>query len=149
MPYFDVADDDHKALLPDSIRGGAELENVAADAEADVIAAFTDTCPSASSLDCVQLLDADGDGIGLYVCLKGYTTDPAEAEQNLAAAMRRSIAEVIRWKWPQRNREPSLSAESTDMGKSRTFRSDSEVPIPASALRWLVPYDSRKPVYYL
>ncbi len=148
MPYFDVNEATHTALLPDSIRGGSELTNVAADAEAEVIAAFTDTRPSASSLDCVQLLDAAGDGIGRYVCLKGYTTDPDDAEQNLATAMRRSIAAVIRWKWPQRNREPSLASESTDMGKSRTFRSDSEAPIPAGALRWLMPYDTRVPVYF-
>ena len=153
MPYFDTTDDDHKAMLPPGIRDDGDLADVAADAEADVIDHFTEGPEGnarplryVAGRDRTELTDADGDGIGLYVYLMGYAADPASAEQNLVAAMRRTIAEVIRWRMAQRKKAPLKASESGDAGtfSGFSFRGDSERPFPPNAFRRLRKYDTRR-----
>jgi len=154
VPYFDTTDEDHLKFLPDDIRSASdELANVAAEAEADVIAHYTAPADdtdlhtsyySINTRTCTELTDANGDGIGLYVWLRGYAADPTNAEQNFAAAMRREIAGVIRWRWTQRRKDPLLRFEASGQFKSRTFTTDSENPFPPGFGRWLAPYDTRR-----
>ena len=146
MPYYDATSAEHKKLLPTDLREASDLANVAAEAEADVIQHFISEDPPASSLDYVELQDDDGYGIGRYVCLRGYATDPAEAETFLQTNMRREIAGVIRWRLKQREKDPLIASESSGEFKGRTFRSDAEQPFPPGFGRWLRNYDTRRPL---
>jgi len=146
VPYFDPTNEEHLKLLPTDMREASDLTNVAAEAEADVIQYFTSEDPPTSSLDYVELQDDDGYGIGRYVCLRGYATDPTEAETFLQTAMRREIAGVIRWRLKQREKDPLIASESSGEFKGRTFRNDAEQPFPPGFGRWLRPFDTRRPL---
>ena len=155
MPYFDTTEATHLVMLPEGIRADSDLANVAAEAEADVIAHFTegregnsDPVKYLMSRDRTELTDGSGNGIGLYVYLMGYEADPADAEQNLVAAMRRTIAQVIRWRIQQREKNALRASESGDAGtfSGFSFRGDAERPFPPGAFRWLGGFDTRRPL---
>ena len=163
--YFSTAAD--LGLLPPGMRTDAELANVAALAEADVIQHFTQDPPYflyTEQLGLQGFIDASI-GVGedittqapyagavvpqVRVYLRGYKADSADplVDPNLKYALKRAIAEVIAWRlWQWKQLEPGVSAASgTDGGtpKSRTFRPTAEDRFPPEWYRWLLPYDSR------
>jgi len=158
VPYFDAEDNEHLKLLPSELRAADELANVPAEAEADVLAKYTvrgdeglvdDGFGYLTTRTRTQLKDASGNGIGVYIYLDGYDETPAQAEPNFAAALRREIASVIRWRFKQRQRDPLISSASSGEFMSKTFRGDSENAFPPGFGRWLRPYDTRRPLEVL
>ena len=163
--YFVVATD--TALLPPGIRAHAELANVAALAEADVIGAYTDD-PAyflyTTQLGLQGFLDVSigrGEDITnqsapstavvpqVRVYLKGYKVDSADAnvDPNLKLALKRTIAEVIAWRLNQwsGNIEPGVAMSTGTDGsvpKSKSFRPTAEDIFPPGWDRWLRPYDT-------
>jgi len=157
VPYFDATNQEHLKLLPEGIRTDGDLANIAADAEADVIGHYTERGgavpsvadpPILTARERYQLTDAQGNGIGVYVYLKGYDPDPAQAEQNLVTAMRRAIAAVIRWRRAQRDKDPLHASEAGDAGtfSGFSYRKDAENTFPPGFSRYLRHYDTRRPL---
>lgn len=152
--YFIVAND--KTLLPPDIRTDPELANVAPLAEADVIGMFTEAPPYLNyTARAGQLADgivsqevqgvdisASVTGPQLRVYLRGYAVDAAQADTNLAAAMKRTIAEVIRWRMNQWKREQGLSSSSDSVGKNRAYLENFQDAFPPEWDRWLRPFRS-------
>lgn len=166
-PYFDAGNDDDKKLLPPSVRSNTELLNVAALAEAAVIAFFTENPPAFlfTAYDAALRGGAlIGTGLGvaewgtgtditaatdgaaqLRVYLQGYKADAADpnVDPNLKAALKYSIAHVIRWWVTGWGREPGVQSASDVAGKSRSFRENAEDALPPGWDTWLVPFDIR------
>jgi len=154
-PYFDFEDSAHLALLPAEVRSLSDLENLVARAEAEILSFFTLTAQEVaftvrdSGRTRTELLDGSGDGIGIYIYLKGYDLDPDDAEANFATAFRREISGAITWliEWDRNDR--SIASEGDGIGKSRTYRTDATDPLPPDFPRFLQPFDSREPAWSL
>ena len=155
MPYLDTANEEHLKLLPENVRGDGDLANIAAEAEADVIDHYTtrgdDAAPVSdppyhATREATELTDAEGDGIGVYVYLRGYDPDPDQAEQNLAGAIRRGVAAVIRWRMKQWDKDPLHASEAGDAGtfSGFSYRRDAENPFPPGFSRYLCNFDTRR-----
>lgn len=80
MPYFDPTAEADQNLLPSSVRAHAELSNVSAQVESEIIGYYTD-------------VDVYGDA--LRVRLLGYHATPASAKATLREQLRQTIAEVV------------------------------------------------------
>lgn len=137
-------------LLPSHLRADENLATLSEVVEADIVARYTvstadapayawtatpwgwtlDTGPAAGM---VKLAD------NLYIRLRGYAPDAADAEAYFAAAMRREIAHVLRWRLGQAKRDPSITQESTD-DRSKTYRDDAAEPFPATFPLYLRPF---------
>lgn len=162
--YFDSNDVAHLALLPPEMREAQDLADVAAEAEADVINVFTKRTPD---LRYTALQPAVGDGaptvllysdrqatmIGdqLYVFLHGYQEDAdhASVDPDFKVAMRRAIAEVIKWRLRRWSQDLAVQSEGNRDGMSRSWRDSAEDPFPKGWSRWLREYDTREPVWVM
>jgi hypothetical protein len=146
--YFVVADD--KPLLRPANRTNADLANVAADAEKDVIGAYTDrahytlyTARVGSSEGTPEFVN---EALSLYVFLRGYKVDAADAltDPDLKDALKREIAGVIDWRLMQRDVNTLTTSESDGAGKSVSLRPGAEGVFPPGFGRRLRPYDIRE-----
>lgn len=165
--YFDPTDSTHLALLPVGMRQDSDLATIAAQVEADVIGFFTKQGPYINFTNLERFLEngivttevvgEDVTATGspsnaivphLYVYLKGYKADANDAnvDPNLKAALRRTIAEVIRWRMTQWKRE--LGVQQAGKGKDRTmFSPDAYDPFPQGWDRWLIQFRADDPLW--
>jgi len=149
--YFQTSDPDHLALLPTKLRGASELVDVAAEAERMVIDQFT--APAPDLLYTARLIRnrqvtvvATVDGTDILVYLRGYAVDADAADANLALALRRAIANVIRWRLAQSRVDPIVASESSaDGSKTVTYRNEALDGMPDGWDDPLAPYDTREP----
>lgn len=145
--YFTHTNEPDLALLPERYRGYSDLENIAAQVEADVISRFTDfnqaTGYTRRSYNPASTeINAD---TGLAVFLSEYEADASAADVNFADAMRRTIADCIAWRIRWVNSNPLLAGESTsESGKSRTYRQQAFSMFPPSWDWRLKSYDTRE-----
>lgn len=162
--YFDPNDVAHLALLPAELREAQDLADVAADAEADVINVYT---RRAADLRYTAQLPAIGDGaptvllysnrtatkigVDLYVFLEGFQedADAATVDADFKVAMRRAIAEVIKWRLRRWSQDLAVQSEGNRDGMSRSYRDSAEDPFPKGWSRWLREYDTREPVWVM
>lgn len=144
MPYFRVSGSQNDLLLlPKLLRDNEDLSAVAAHAEADVITHFTRQYYHEDA----TVLDA-GECSERYVYLRGFTEDAAEATDAFKAAMRRCVAEVIRWRLA-RDSKPANVASEGGKERSKDYRADAESSLPpigwdAPLLPWRI---SSAPLY--
>jgi len=131
--YFDSTDADDKALLHASIRAHAELANVAALVEEEVLRHYTlgDTAS------------------GREVYLQGYTADADAADAALRESLRRTVGEVTSHRLRHYDKEPGLVRESRG-GRSKQWSAKGVDPNwPDGWTRRLVDFDTRTPFYNL
>lgn len=128
MPYFRVGPGvpNDLTLLPKELRDHSDIANIAANAEADVIAHYT----RQEAHDDATQLDA-GTVAERYVWLRGYEEDDGDALAAFATAMRRAIANVIRWQIARDRKTPNVVFEGGEPGTTgKTFRTDAESKLP-------------------
>jgi hypothetical protein len=128
--YFrtDPTEDNDLALLPPAIRDYADMANVAASAEEDVLAEFTRDRIDDGGL--AVILD-ENTPVERFVWLKGYAPDPFDAEDAFVAAYRREIANVIRWRIARDDKKPNVDSETASSSRTtRSYRSDAEERFP-------------------
>jgi hypothetical protein len=136
----------HVTYLPERYREHSDLDNIASRVEADVISQYTKFQhplgytartynPTATEIN---------SDTGLSVFLSEYEVDADDADTNFADAMARTIADVIAWRIRWEAANPLLSAESSDLGKSRTYRTTAISMFPPNWDSRLRPYDTRE-----
>jgi hypothetical protein len=156
--YFDTEDEANcLALLPTELRVSEDLVFLAAQCEADVLNTFTrrvnttsyTNFPIAATLPVAfrstSVYTDLGNGLGVF--LAGYTVDPTQCEDPLfVTAMRRTVAEVYRWRYQQNRRDVQVKQLSGGSGTAssgqKTFIGYDSLP-PAWD-RYLKPYDTRE-----
>jgi hypothetical protein len=149
--YFDSTQATDKNLLPPEFRSAADLANVAADVEKDVIGHYTehgrDTLFRASR-DFSQPGEQVNENLSLWVRLRGYKADAAHADvdPDLRDALKRTIADVITWRLRQHNADPLMASESSDQ-RSKTWRDSAVYTFPRSWDRRLRNFDLTEPVW--
>jgi hypothetical protein len=154
--YFDTTDATNcLALLNPDLRGSVTIPWLAGECEADVLNAFTKQFnpityvgyPIAAvlpiSFASTSVFTDLGNGLGVF--LRGYTVDPTQCTDPLfVKAIRRTIAGVITWRWPQTQRDPQVKqasgAGSLSAGQKTWSSYD---PLPPAWDRYLKPYDTR------
>jgi len=152
-------------LLPATQRSATELGRLASEAEADIIARYTDYIAPASYRGAADLADpgrarsplvyrssrytATADGLrGVF--LDGYTVDADDCtSEPFKDAMKRAVAAVVSWRLDQTTRNLAAISVSghAGMNSSITYNTDHADPWPAGWDRWLRPYDTRPPNY--
>lgn len=146
-PYFDVTNEDHILLLPDTMRSVDDIESIAGRAERDVISMFIRRVSSSYPLlDQDNLVNAT---IGLGVYLLGYKLDAADpdVDPDLEVALRETIADVIEWRLRRRLKDPQIQSSSDDAGKTQTFRPETREDFPPDFDWRLQPFDARDPTW--
>jgi hypothetical protein len=156
--YFDPTDATTcLALLPVSQRTSVDLARLSAECEADVLNHFTKPLIGATyagypapvtlpvSFRSTSVYTALGNGLAVY--LRGYTVDPSQCLDPLfVLAMRRTVASVFQWRFPQLQRDVQIkqsAGQSGTMGAGqKTFTTFDSLP-PAWE-RYLKPYDTRE-----
>ena len=127
MPYFDWTDDEHLLLLPRGMRDYEDLESVSARAEAQVIAHYTVSTISPQGLfgtfKYVSTFTNVPEGAteitdNRAVCLRGYAVDPLAATDALRDALKRAVAEQMRWLRARDAREADVMGESKGRASS-------------------------------
>lgn len=93
--YFNPADADDLKLLHSSVRTNAELANVAARVETDVIRYYS---------------EYDSASTSYVVALRGYAADADQAEATFKAAMKQTIADLISFQLRSYSNEPGVKA---------------------------------------
>ncbi len=144
--YFQVTEKADLELLPETMREGKELSGIAVQAERDVIAQFTERFTAVSHYE--GLLNTDiylNMDLSLVIFLRGYTTDSGDADVDvdMKAALKDTIAEVIKWRMRKRLVNPLLDSQSDDSGKSVTYRSETREPFPPNWDWRMTPFDAR------
>lgn len=151
--YFDSTVQGDKNLLPPAARTNADLANVAARAEKDVINQYTDrahyivyTARAGTSEGSPELINS---ALGIYVYLRGYKVDANDAAVNagLKDALKNEIADVISWRIARRDVNTLTTSESDGSGKSQSMHPNAVGLFPPGFGRWLRPYDLREPVW--
>ena len=151
--YFDSTVAADKNLLPPAARTNADLTNVAARAEKDVIGQYTNrahyllfTARQASSEGTPELVNAT---LSIYVYLRGYKVDAADAatDAGLKDALKNEIADTIAWRIAQRDVNTLTTSEADGSGKSVQLRPDANALFPPGFGRWLRAFDIREPVW--
>lgn len=129
MPYFRTSGNPNDlTLLPEELRDHTDVANIAAAAEADTIDRFTHPVTDPDEL--AVMLD-EGTAVERYVWLKGYAVDPAQAIASLTTALRREIAEVIRWRAARAAKKANLVSETAgNPMTSKQYRDDAEALYP-------------------
>lgn len=155
--YFQVTSAACLLMLPPSIRTSVDLAWLAAEAEHDVIRMFTKPVnrvtylnyPAPAQLPVALRLTSVftdlGNGNGVF--LTGYTVDPAQCtDPNLIADIRRTVADVIRWRYPQNQRDVQVKQRSAPSGTSMSGSTtwESYDPLPPAWDQWLKLYDTRE-----
>jgi hypothetical protein len=150
--YFDSTGTD-KLLLPPAARTNADLANVAARAEKDVINEYTGRAPyvmytarTGTSEGSPELINAS---LGIYVYLRGYKVDAADAaaDAGLKDALKNEIADVIAWRIARRDVNTLTTSEADGSGKSQSIHPNAVGLFPPGFGRWLRSYDLREPVW--
>lgn len=144
-------------LLPAALRRDEDLAAIAAACEADVLAAYTKTVPSSSNVrgssgltgfaatDLSEAYALDFTR-GVYIFLRDYDPTVASCEPLLAQALKREIADLIRWRHRQWRADPLTASESAgDGGKASAFREDKNRRFHESFGVHLLPFDIRPP----
>jgi hypothetical protein len=152
--YFDYTQAGDKNLLLPAQRTNADLVNVAAEAEKDVIEQYTERAhyswyTARLSLNAELAPEPVNTNLGLYVFLRGYkqnAADPA-VDPDLKDALKREIADVISWRFRQRDVNTLTTSESDGAGKSVSLRPDSNATFPRGFGRRLRRFDIREPVW--
>lgn len=175
-PYFDATNEFDTNLLPAALRTDSELLVLAQLVEADVIAHFTRHVPSTAYTaregvsdeprfgDSGWVTDVVGEDVSnqaapagavvpqIRVYLRGYKADAADpaVDPNLKLALKRAIAEVIRWRLAQwKSEQQALSSSADGGGKSRSYRDSADDPFPKGWDRWVRPFRSDEPLAVL
>lgn len=170
--YFDPKVQADLLLLPPALRTNAELGNVAALAEAAVIGYYTSNPPyflytaydawahaiaSGAGQPGSWLLGYAERGSGtdvsatttnaaqVRVYLTGYKADASDAavDPNLKAALRMTVAQVVRWWLTGWGREPAVQSASDAQAKSRTYRDNADDAFPPGWDMLMAPFDAR------
>lgn len=147
--FFDVTVAGHLAILPEQLQDFDDIADLADDAESELLNLYTAALGNPGSGNGYELLDAAGDGIGLYIYLIGYDPFTTDAEQNLADAIIRTVAKVMRWVFSQNKRDPALKSEFSSQGGSQTYRIDHEAPLPPNTIRRLKNFSSKPATWAL
>ncbi len=146
--YFDAKNDNHLKLLPPSLRKAEDVADLATIVEADVIAVYTDPFNNEDFTLRETIRSSEEQGDFEFVHLAGYKldADDVDTDPGLLLALRRTIAEVIRWRAAQWKREMGVASESDDRGKNRTYTLDAHsTNFPPGWDRWLDKFDTREP----
>jgi len=151
--YFDSTGNDKLLLVP-AVRTNADLANVAAEAEKDVIEHYSDrshyfwyTARYGAPIEGTpELVNAN---LGLYVYLRGYKVDANDAavDTSLKDALKREIASVIEWRIKQRDVNLLTTSEADGSGESVQLRPDANAVFPPGFGRRLRRFDIREPVW--
>ena len=156
--YFDTTDATIcLPLLPVNLRTSVDLLRLAAESEADLINHFTKPINRVTYLNypapaqlpvALRLTSVFTDlknGVGVF--LAGYTVDPSQCTDLLfVMAMRRTVALIIGWRYPQTQRDVQVRQAT---GSSGTAAAGQKSWAPFDALppawaRYLKPYDTRE-----
>jgi len=150
--YFDIDNEAHIGLLPETMRGVDDIANVAARTERDVISMYT----MRASPNTNPMIGLIGDpfinqDLGLVIFLIGYRQEAnnPNTDPDLLAALTDTIADVIEWRLRRRLKDPMVSAQSDDSGKSTTYREDARHDFPLDWDWRLEPFDARPPMWSL
>jgi hypothetical protein len=151
--YFDSTDTTCLGLLQASLRGSSDLARLAAECEADLINYYTKPIRTRPypSLPFQVLLTTQsfytdlGNGTGVF--LKGYTIDPTQClDAFFVLSMRRTIAMIIEWRFPQTQRDVQVlqfaGASGTLAAGQKTWISFDDLPPGWS--RYLSQFDTRE-----
>lgn len=151
--YFNPADQNDLAYLPENFRQDSRVAALAPIVEADVIGEYTRSLPSTFDLyrinESVYPLVVIGtyERLGTYlgVFLRGYKADASDSavDPYFKVAMKRAIAEVLVWRIQQVRVDPMVESESAD-NKSKTYRPEASEPFPPSWKRWLLPFETQE-----
>lgn len=166
--YFDATAPADLQLLPQYMQSDSELAYIASQVEADVISMYTERAPYylytarqeylrnglVSTETVGEDISAQNAPTGaitpqLRVYLKGYKADASDAlvDPNLKTALKRTIAEVIRWRIVQWKREQGLMSSSDSEGTSRSYGPQSSDPFPPNWNRYLKPFESGEAIF--
>jgi len=155
--YFDASGPTTPSMLmlPPTMRTNSDIARLAAEAEADVINAFTRPLnavtyfnyPAPASLPvALQLTSVFTDlGTGAGVFLRYYTTDASLCTvPDFVTAMQRTVAAIIQWRFTQSKRDVQIRSRSggAGIGSNETYLPYDDLP-PAWT-RWLKLYDTRE-----
>ncbi len=151
MPYFDPELEADILLLPESQRKSGEIENVAPQAEADVIRFYTRRASRHSALGFPALAEVVNQDLSLVVFLLGYKVSPTDpgTDPDLRQALKETIAGVVSWRLMRRNRDKAIITESTDIGKTVTWNTHGAASFPPQFDWRLSNYDLRQPTWAL
>ena len=156
MAYFDATSETDLRLLPQAMKKNPELQRIADDAEADIVAAYTDTMQRSTvgeyRSDIFELADGKH---GVF--LRGYNSDVTsatgyDADRNnwsgFAAAMRRAVAKIVEHRLRYEGDDPSIVQETR--GRRTVVRKRPVNQKYPSGWRDLLSlYDIRQPVYII
>lgn len=147
--YFNPGAPEDLRLLPTGARDAKDLPDVAGLAEADVINCYTRTIFYVATWMTVYRPATQLAGTDRWVFLRGYKEDAAQVtDAGFALAMKRAIAEVIRWRLGDWKNDPRVASEgSTAEGRSKSYRDGADDNFPEGWDRWLEPYDTREPAW--
>ena len=147
--YFNPDDVDDQRLLPAMIRGAQDLAEAAASAEADVLNEFTVAFLPDDNFRLTYRPATQLAGTNRWVFLRGYTEDPDDpaVDAGLKMALKRAIAEVVRWRLRTWKIDPTVQAQGTGEGASISYRENTVEPFPLYWSRWLQAYDTREPAW--
>jgi len=155
--YFQVTNAACLAMLPPDLRTSVDLAFLATEAEFDVLSFYTKPInrvtylnyPAPAQLPVALRLTSVftdlGNGNGVF--LLNYTIDPTQCtDPGLVTAIRRTVAEVIRWRYPQLKRDVQVKQRSAPSGTSvsgSTTWIDFD-QLPPGWNRWLRLWDTRE-----
>jgi len=163
--YFDHTDPAHLALLPVGMRRSTELEDLAPEVEQDVLNHYTRRQHD-MRYTVLQPVSAPPVGVaarptfvftprgyatdignGALVYLAGYTADSSDAlcDPNLRNALRREVADVLKWRLAQLSHDVGVASVSGQGGVTKSYREHADDPFPPHFGRWLKAYDTRPP----
>lgn len=160
MPYFDLGNTTCTNMLPADIRCRTDIGFLASGAEADILQHYTRQAPDVrgTALDDARGVDTGYENLSAtttdpVVYLRYYKADPTDLttadELSFLAAMRRSIAALIRLRAAQE--DVSLTVRSETRGRRSVSYWEQANPlsgdVPRSVTKWLKPYD-RRPVTF-
>lgn len=151
--YFVPTATECLSLLVSAVRSHQDLEVIAPDAEADVIAHYTRQGTvdllAINTLDPYSIGRAYHLGDGVWVGLKNYTPDASSCtDAGLVLALRRTIADVINWRLAKRADAPHLQSVSTQAGTFKTPRRDAVDPFPPGDWPYRLKRWDLRPVSY-
>ena len=135
MPYFDPTNAAHLARVHADVRTHPELADKAVQAEEDILRLFQRVTET-----------------GVEVMLLGYHADPAQAtNEAMKAALIQEVADTVSHRLRTYSREYGVQSERRGDRSKSYFNgaAGGGSPWPSRALRRLLPYDTRRSVFYI
>jgi hypothetical protein len=127
--YFDPTNAADLKLLRSAFRDVAEILEIAAGAEADVIRMYTGRLyPWSAGKVMVGPPTSIGGNPERFVYLWGYTVDSAAASADFLDALKRTVAHVVDWRIGVSKRDPSMGAGQTKTIRSLAGDANTEFP---------------------